>query len=209
MAFGIAMAVCGVVLMSNVTLAVRICAGFAVGAPAGVCFGLFVAWIAHGEATRRQDAIGHLPDGQRQLAVRSASRGPAPADEAVRHAALRMAEDALHDRWSRLSVVTFSALSIQYVLLALTSSSWWWLACAFFVSLLVSQVFSRRQVKRRVAILSAARRPSSSRRWPGRANVRGIGPHMGSGEAESRNGEEGEPWIWSMREAHILVARGV
>ncbi len=64
-------------------------------------------------------------------------RGPIPPEPDIREAAHRIALQQRRELLSkrRLSAVTFAAITVLNVLLAMTTSPWWWLAVLLFVSL--------------------------------------------------------------------------
>jgi len=151
--FGAAMTVWTALQDGDVSWAVLI----VLGVLSGAGFGIGMGWFLRRELGEFRDELAGLPLDQRRAVLRSTARGPAPADPAVRAAALRQAQRSreLLERRSRFNLIVFTVGVVGYALLALTQSPWWWLAFAMFAGFLTVQLAMRRRIDRRIDVLSS------------------------------------------------------
>lgn len=149
--FGAAMTLWASRQDGDVSWTVLIVLGVLAGGQFGVGMGVFLGPAIGG----LQEEMRALPEEQRRAVLRSATRGPAPADPVVREAALRRARrnGDLQQR-PRFRLTFFTLASIGYALLAITQSPWWWVAFAMFTALLAGQLVVPRRIARRIAVLS-------------------------------------------------------
>lgn len=105
-------------------------------------------------------AGGPLTDVDRAAADRAARRGSVPEDDALRLAALRIAEDrlALMDTGRVRAQVSGAAFLLLSVVLAVLSSPWWWTAAVFWAALLVVSLVAPGRLRRRVDLLRSGAR---------------------------------------------------
>jgi hypothetical protein len=105
-------------------------------------------------------AGGPLTDVDRAAAERAARRGPVPEDDALRLAALRIAEDrvAQLDTARVRARLSGAALLLLSVVLAVLSSPWWWTAAVFWAALLVVSLVAPGRLHRRVDLLRSGAR---------------------------------------------------
>lgn len=103
-------------------------------------------------------AMGPIPKERHASAKRGAVRGPVPADEPTRQAALRLAEQHLARlaRYRIFNVVVFGLMVLLTGWLALADSPWWWAGVAFYLGFLGAQFWLPGHLRRRIALLTAA-----------------------------------------------------
>lgn len=146
--FGVAMGVFAGVRDGNLPLALYM------GAAAGVLFGLVMGAVLSRQHRRTRAAMAVAPG--RELAVLGAAgKGPAPADPAVREAALHLLTDQRRQlaRWRVPSLVLFGAFAVLDAVVAIMGNPWLWLGVALFVGLAALQLVAARRVERRIAVL--------------------------------------------------------
>jgi hypothetical protein len=150
--FGTGMTVWFSLQEGDVPWIVRIVLGVLAGAMFGTAMGVYF----RREFGAARDELAALPLGQRRAVLRSAVRGPAPTDPAVRAAALRRVERTrnLLQRRSRFNLIFFTVALVGYALLALWQSPWWWVAFALFAVQLAGQLAMRHRLDRRISVLS-------------------------------------------------------
>ena len=127
-----------------------------VGVLAGAAFGVVMGRFLRRGFGMSRDELAALPIEQRRAVLRAAVRGPAPADPAVRAAALRRVSRTheLLRRRPRFSVAVSLIALVVYAVQAVTRSPWWWLAFAMFCGFLALRVTARRRIERRMVTLS-------------------------------------------------------
>ena len=105
-------------------------------------------------------AGGPLTDVDRAVAERAARRGPVPEDDALRLAALRIAEDrAAQLGTARVRACLFgAALLLVSVVLAVLTSPWWWTAAVFWAALLAVSLVAPGRLRRRIELLRSGAR---------------------------------------------------
>jgi hypothetical protein len=124
------------------------------GAVAGTFFGLAMGVVLARQNRRARAALTVAP-GQELAVLRAAGKGPAPADPAVREAALRLVIDQRRQlaRWRIPSLVLFGAFAVLDAVVAITGNPWLWLGVALFVGLAALPLVTARRVERRIAVL--------------------------------------------------------
>lgn len=129
---------------------------------AGLFFGLVMgptfAWLnSHARAASGLDSRD-----EQVAALRTAKRGPAPADPQLRQAALRVAvhNEESNRRLMRFLVPGFVLVVIAYVVLAFFTSPWFFGAAVMFAVVAALGPWETRRLQRRVQVLSADGDPS-------------------------------------------------
>ena len=119
-----------------------------------VC-GPVLSYFIDREMRRWLAASGPLTVDDRVLVERAARRGPVPRDNALREAALRVAEDrlvVLRQTRSR-APATSVVLLLTTVFCAIAQSPWWWIAVGACAAILVLVLLAPAHVQRRAELL--------------------------------------------------------
>jgi hypothetical protein len=100
-------------------------------------------------------ASASLPEEDRALVERASRRGPVPADDDLREAALSLAEDRLTVlRSTRTRGLTATGVLVLLSgSLAVAQSAWWWAAVAAGAALLVLVLVTPARLERRTRLL--------------------------------------------------------
>jgi MFS family permease len=125
------------------------------GLGVGVVCAPVLGYITANQIQDSMAASGSLSESDRVAVERAARRGPAPADDGVREAALRVVEDRLIVlRGTRVPArATAAILLLVSVLLTVVQSPWWWIAVVLCVGLLVLVLMAPARLQRRAEML--------------------------------------------------------
>ena len=123
------------------------------GVGVAVLCGPVLSHVVDREMRRTLAAGGPLTEDDRVLVERAARRGPVPTDDALREAALRVAEDRLVElRQTPSRGLAASVLLIVATgFLAVEQSPWWWIAVGACAAVLV--VVAPARVQQRADLL--------------------------------------------------------
>jgi protein-S-isoprenylcysteine O-methyltransferase Ste14 len=125
------------------------------GVGVAVLCGPVLSYFVDHEMRRSLAVGGPLTEDDRVLVERAARRGPVPNDNALREAALRVAENrlvVLRQTRSRALAASF-VLVFATGILAIAQSPWWWIAVGACVAVLVLVLLAPARVQRRAELL--------------------------------------------------------
>jgi hypothetical protein len=129
------------------------------GVGLGVVCGPVLGYLMANQIRDSLAAGGPLSESDGVAVERAARRGPAPEDDAVREAALRVVEDrliALHG--TRVPArATAVGLLVVAVLLAVVQSPWWWIAVVLCLGLVAMVLMAPARLQRRAEVLRDGR----------------------------------------------------
>ncbi|GAA1129748.1 hypothetical protein GCM10009630_29570 [Kribbella jejuensis] len=125
----------------------------------GVPFGLAMGWWSARWRRGLKDAEGDISAEKARLAQRAATGGPAPEDDEVRSAALRIASRYLESytgrtRW--LFIIVPAAILLGTIAGAAGGSPWELLGAPVAAGLLYARWYWPRRLRRRIALLTEA-----------------------------------------------------
>jgi hypothetical protein len=121
----------------------------------GVAFGVAMVFSLDKRLRMVDAAVGDLPTGKSKAAHRAADRGPIPAEQEIRAAALRIATSQLDLlRPQKLFVVAMVLLLISALLGAVVESPWYLLYALVPALLLTGHWYWPQRIRRRIELLS-------------------------------------------------------
>jgi Flp pilus assembly protein TadB len=130
-------------------------------ATSGIPFGLAMAWWASGWPREADQPESDLTTDELQLARRTASRGPVPADPKVQAAAIRIVTHQLAQAMAhRKFMILVGGMMLIATVGAASAGSLWAVLFAFSAgTALYSHGYRPRQLKRRIEMLRTADNP--------------------------------------------------
>ena len=130
------------------------------GVLSGIVFGVLFGFLFLRPMLRAQedDGADELTVRQRRRATKAVTHGAVPTDPVIREAALAAARRRLRwysGRGAWFSRISFGAMIILTVIVAIDDTPVLWFAVPLFAALLVSAEWERRVLPRRIELLAA------------------------------------------------------